>query len=341
MRSSSLMRAKTTFQKFHPDNLLYEIFGVTAAEVLAEERRLFYVAITRPAEKLWILTDTESTSSYVTQLKSDVGAGGRDQSALAEKIEMRGDPATFERLRGLIEALPDTLQSSIEKPSEPTTDPWQEVIADVVASLKPLAIEMSQSPGLAMPVVAFELNGSDDLVAELAWPDSTPPLAILSGAQIEYASEWESVGWKTIEGSALIQSGLRALTALLGVPADSTSHSPPSKEPETRFETDKAMVYCTVAGLRHALGKVLPSEIFRHDDRVELQRESKNAEDTFAVCVMHNDKKIGYLPKPHSTAIARQLDGGEVLNGKIATIDNATLSVRIAIWAGAKNRVAH
>ena len=333
--------SENNFPKVHPDNLLYEIFGVTAAEVLAEERRLFYVAITRPAEKLWILTDAESTSSYVTQLKSDVDAGGRDQSALAAKIERRGDPATFERLRGLIEALPDTLQSSIEKPSEPTTDPWQEVIADVVASLKPLAIEMSRSLGLTVPVVAFELNGSDDLVAELAWPESTPPLAILSGAQFEYASEWESVGWKTIEGNALIQSGLGLLTAFLGLAPGMTSQSPTSQEQEARLEAETAMLYCPVAGLRHVLGTRLPSELFRHEDRVELQRESKNVEDTFAVRVMHNDKKIGYLPKPHSTAIARQLDGGEVLNGKIATIDNATLNVRIAIWAGAKNRVAH
>ena len=49
---------------------------------------------------------------------------------------------------------------------------------------------------------------------------------------------------------------------------------------------------------------------------------------------MHNGKKIGYLPKPHSAAIARQLDGGEVPHAKIATIDNATLDVRIAISAG-------
>ena len=59
---------ENNFPKVHPDNLLYEIFGVTAAEVLAEERRLFYVAITRPAEKLWILTDADSVSSYVKQL---------------------------------------------------------------------------------------------------------------------------------------------------------------------------------------------------------------------------------------------------------------------------------
>ena len=110
------------------------------------------------------------------------------------------------------------------------------------------------------------------------------------------------------------------------------SQSPSSQEPEARLEADTAMVNCTVAGLRHVLGKTLPSALFRLDDRVDLQRESKNVEDTFAVRVMHNDKKIGYLPKPHSTAIARQLDGGDVLNGKIDTIDDTTVNIRLAIW---------
>lgn len=333
--------SENNFPKVHPDNLLYEIFGVTAAEVLAEERRLFYVAITRSAEKLWILTDAESTSSYVTQLKSDVDTGGHDQSAPPARMEKRGDPATYERLRGLIDALPDTHQSSIENLSEPATDPWQEVIVDVVASLQPLTTEMSQVPGLTVPVVAFELDGSDDLVAELAWPDHNPPLAILSGAQFEYSREWENVGWKTIEGSTLIQAGLGPLIATLRVTAGMASHSPPSQQPEARLEADTAMVYCTVSGLRHALGKHLPSELFHQEDRVELQRESKNIEDTFAVRVMHNDKKIGYLPKPHSIGIAMQIDHGETLTGTIQSINDSAIDIRIAICTGRNGRLAH
>lgn len=326
--------SENNYPKIHPDNLLYEIFGVTAAEVLAEERRLFYVAITRPAEKLWILTDADSVSSYVKQLKVDVAPGDHDRSALEAKSEKRGDPETFDRLRGLIEALPDAVQPSIKMPMEPTTDPWQEVITDVVASLKPITIEMSQIPGLTVPVVAFELSSSDDLVAELAWPDTTPPLAILSGAQFEYVSEWESAGWKTVEASVLIQSGIKVLIALLGSVPRAARQSPVSQEHEARMEPETATRYCLVAGLRHVLGTRLPSELFRHQDRVELQRESKNVEDTFAVRVMHNDKKIGYLPKPHSVVVARQIEHGAVLSATIDNIDNSTRDVRIAILAG-------
>jgi len=62
-----------SFPLIHPDNQLFEIFGQTAKEVLDEERRLFYVAITRPKEKLFILTETtrdEDKSDFLELLKT-------------------------------------------------------------------------------------------------------------------------------------------------------------------------------------------------------------------------------------------------------------------------------
>lgn len=45
------------FPKIHPDNELMELLGVTMSKVLEEERRLFYVAITRATEELYLLYD--------------------------------------------------------------------------------------------------------------------------------------------------------------------------------------------------------------------------------------------------------------------------------------------
>ena len=42
-----------TFPMTHPDNRLFGIFGVTEEEVLAEEKRLFYVALTRAKNKVF------------------------------------------------------------------------------------------------------------------------------------------------------------------------------------------------------------------------------------------------------------------------------------------------
>lgn len=48
---------RRSFPKFHPDNELMEILGVTMEKVRDEEQRLFYVAITRAKEKLYLIYD--------------------------------------------------------------------------------------------------------------------------------------------------------------------------------------------------------------------------------------------------------------------------------------------
>ena len=48
-----------SFPKVHPDNGLLQLLGVTLFDVLEEERRLFYVAITRAEEKLYLVYDEE------------------------------------------------------------------------------------------------------------------------------------------------------------------------------------------------------------------------------------------------------------------------------------------
>ena len=58
------------FPKVHPDNALFSVFGMTPAGVLAEEERLFYVAITRAKRDLYLLTETGRESEYFGRLSS-------------------------------------------------------------------------------------------------------------------------------------------------------------------------------------------------------------------------------------------------------------------------------
>lgn len=59
---------QTNFPKIHPDNELFSIFGVSPAEVFAEEERLFYVAITRAKRDLYLLTETGRESDFLRRI---------------------------------------------------------------------------------------------------------------------------------------------------------------------------------------------------------------------------------------------------------------------------------
>lgn len=99
--------SQANFPKIHPDNLLWEMFGVTPADVLAEERRLFYVAITRPARVLWILAEDETKSPYVKQLLEAAPAARSPVRAAADvSSRNRERSGLFRRLSACLATLP-------------------------------------------------------------------------------------------------------------------------------------------------------------------------------------------------------------------------------------------
>ncbi len=51
----------------HPDNVLYSVFGETPTVTLTDERRLFYVAVTRAKEKCYILYEQERKSDFIAE----------------------------------------------------------------------------------------------------------------------------------------------------------------------------------------------------------------------------------------------------------------------------------
>lgn len=54
----------------HPDLIFTRVFGDSVERVVDEERRLFYVALTRAVERLFILTETNNVSPFLEELKS-------------------------------------------------------------------------------------------------------------------------------------------------------------------------------------------------------------------------------------------------------------------------------
>lgn len=58
------------FPSIHPDNKLFEIFGQTEKMILDEEKRLFYVAVTRARESLFILTEGSEKSDFLSSIQA-------------------------------------------------------------------------------------------------------------------------------------------------------------------------------------------------------------------------------------------------------------------------------
>ena len=56
----------------HPDSIFTRIFGNTIESITAEERRLFYVALTRAEEDLFIVTETDNVSPLLEDLQSNI-----------------------------------------------------------------------------------------------------------------------------------------------------------------------------------------------------------------------------------------------------------------------------
>ena len=60
------------FPLIHPNLIFTRIFGDNIESVIAEERRLFYVALTRAVESLYILTETNNLSPFLEDIEKDL-----------------------------------------------------------------------------------------------------------------------------------------------------------------------------------------------------------------------------------------------------------------------------
>lgn len=63
-----LRACERVFPLIHPDFTLFRLFGDSEQQILEDERRLFYVALTRAKEQVWFLTETDRESAFVREL---------------------------------------------------------------------------------------------------------------------------------------------------------------------------------------------------------------------------------------------------------------------------------
>lgn len=97
----------------------------------------------------------------------------------------------------------------IEMSTQAISEDWEEILEESVPSQEPLIRALARcTPPKALPEVAYELDDQEDeITAELAWPDSEPPLAFLVQDQVICAQIWQSSGWKVITDQTIQVQG--------------------------------------------------------------------------------------------------------------------------------------
>ncbi|NCT69099.1 MAG: hypothetical protein GXC76_15835, partial [Rhodanobacteraceae bacterium] len=155
-------------------NQLFAPFGVSMADALAEERRLFYVAVTRAQHRLLLLTETDQESSYLEAVNAGQRAIGRTSTRRTGTNMGEFAQAVRERLDKI-----DRMEL-IRRDISPMAVPW---------------FEHFVSAGLGVPEVGYFFDG---FCAELAWPSACPPVAVLSGRHTEHADAWSTKGWRVV-----------------------------------------------------------------------------------------------------------------------------------------------
>lgn len=164
------------FPKVHADNQLFGIFGSGPEDALAEERRLFYVAMTRAMHRVLFVTETGGSSPYLLEMM---------RAPASDEPVMDGADADLCSDFGWI--LGERLKA---------VDPM-ELIRRNVSAESLICLDQLDACKDVLPEVGFEEEG---MHAELAWPELQPPLAVLIGRHRESAPAWRALGWRVACG---------------------------------------------------------------------------------------------------------------------------------------------
>jgi DEAD/DEAH box helicase domain-containing protein len=108
---------------------------------------------------------------------------------------------TSEALAGLAPDLPTAVQATLD-------EAWARILEQITTAFR-LYIPALAVAGAPVPQVEFYHDQiDDDAFAELAWPQLRPPVAVLAGDQVAFASQWQQLGWQVIAAEDLHAKGI-------------------------------------------------------------------------------------------------------------------------------------
>lgn len=182
-----LEATRKRFPLMHADDQLFGPFGVTLDDVLAEERRLFYVAATRAERRMLLLSERDAHSPYIEEMGLGLVSGSE---AVADHRGIRRPRAEPE-----LGEVATVVQRAIKQ-----LDAWELRRDNLSPCLRPLLVALADA-NFSEPKIGYSVKGGDgELFAELAWIDEK--IAVLTGAQLGYVDEWHRRGWYVVKPNA-------------------------------------------------------------------------------------------------------------------------------------------
>ena len=114
------------------------------------------------------------------------------------------------------EALADTAPEVIpESAVSIASGEWAEVRAEVITSFHRLVDELAAAQ-VPLPEAAYEDESiGEDAIAELAWVEHHPPIAVLGGEQATLSADWKNAGWAVVTSDDLQANGNEFLINLV------------------------------------------------------------------------------------------------------------------------------
>ena len=305
------------YPAIHPDAIFNTIFGDTFASNVADEKRLFYVGVTRARSRLFLLHDPESLNDFhnppatflrmiqnptpydIKSISARLLCGGRVIIRLSNKPGCPMNSGTY--------LLRDRLKQLGYK--------WSDENKTWSCFLEPGSIN---SPFECAQYLQRQpwINETDGVVAGFAWADQSHRLKIDRGTVAADFPASSSPSETQISGG-----GWRPIPGWTGetTPKPIPAHSAPGSGSEVHR--------VQVAGVTYE-NRALAIRGLRVGEVVTLRRQPSNPYDTNAIEVLTIDlRSLGHIPKPLAARLARRFDelGGQ-LQATVTAMNPGTIN---------------
>lgn len=322
------------YPSIHPDAVFNTIFGDTLESNVADEKRLFYVGVTRARTKLFLLHDkppenpfrqvpstflrlvTNKTSYDINRITARLVCGERVIVRLSNQPGLALDSGTY--------PLKDQLKREKFK--------WSDEGKTWSRFLDPGSISSPLECSQFLRQQSW-INQADGVVASFAWGDQQHRIQIDRSA---FVPERVPSTTEPVQTRATAQGTLSHDTA--NAPSHPTKHFPqlqpeisPTLQPGISNATTPAppshpqrieIHHTQVAGVTYG-NRAPVIRSLRAGETVILRRQPQNSKDPNAIQVLTTDSRsLGYVPAVLSARLARRLDGlGGQLPATVTAMD--------------------